>query len=863
MNRINHTLNKELNLIVLLYVQEYYKRINKYSNISQSGHIEYNLKNYKNIVRNLISTIELQSLCVKYKCKCVYDYVDTIFKRIVSSLYNVTEICKIQRKIRRKIRSIISFFQMSKLEYSFNFKQYSDKLKQLIIRLKKNKQGDFKSNKEKNHIQNTSESNSECDFIISDSESNSDSNSDSESGSGSGSDSESESDSESGSESDSDLDLDVNKNSSTVNDIIMMVMGNNAKKISNDSVARTELGKAFKKLLDNRKKDCNSLDIERFEGLSKKRQKLLVDILKLVNIEKSNETTLERLLTSGLPYIVINEVLGRLDSTRNESESNKYNQWLEGVLNIPFGKFVSSNLYKSSSTEFDIYFKDIRLQLDKVVYGHTEAKKTLVKYIAQMTRTYITKPTSYSKGLVIGIQGPCGNGKTTLIEKGLSKVLNLPFRTIPLGGACDISFLNGHSYTYEGSSWGQIVDILMKTKCSNPIIYMDELDKVSDTPKGREIINNLIHVTDPSQNTHFQDRYFGNIDIDLSHVTWVFSYNDAGNINHILRDRITEIRTGGFSTMEKTIISKRFLIPSICETIGMSFLDMEKDVIEYIIEHFTFEGGVRKVKELLFDIYRCVNIDELSGAIKLSENNSRKRRKVSKKFKLDLDTVKSYMKHKVPMIQESIHTEPLVGRVNGLYASSCIDVGGIIQIETKLVPSDHMFGICLTGNLGTVMTESAIVSKTLAWNYVSVNIKSVLQHKWSQIKESIHVHCPEGAVSKDGPSAGTALTIAMISLLTNTEILNTVGITGEINLSGEILAIGGLRSKLHGAKKAGCTYPKANENDMKKIRTECEGLLDKNFRVVSVSKITDVFQYVFKSCDRINLNTINTELLKV
>ena len=388
----------------------------------------------------------------------------------------------------------------------------------------------------------------------------------------------------------------------------------------------------------------------------------------------------------------------------------------------------------------------------------------------------------------------------------------------------------------------------MKTKCSNPIIYMDELDKISNCHKGQEIVNQLIHLTDPSQNSHFQDRYFGNIDIDLSHVTFIFSYNDASNINYILRDRITEVKTSGFTLPDKLQIAQKFLVPSVCSDIGMPQVTFSDDTIRYMIESYTYEGGVRKIKEIIFDVCRSLNKDDLCGDVQLTA----KRRRVNSTgdYVVSIEKVKDYLKHKQLLQKEKIHKCPSVGRVNGMYASSLIDMGGIIPIEASFVPSDNVYGFSQTGNLGKVMKESGNVAKTLAWKMLDNVTQETWANRWKLVKESIHLHCPEGAVNKDGPSAGTALTVTILSLLTNNTIKNDVAITGEINLSGDVMAIGGLRSKLYGAKHAGCTlalYPADNAEDYIKIERECFDLFDDTFHAVPVSTLSDVIPYVFSS----------------
>ena len=649
--------------------------------------------------------------------------------------------------------------------------------------------------------------------------------------------------------------------------------------------AKTPECKKFMEALATRHRHGKkSTILESFDSLNIAEQKRLVDELKAVNEEKASKPLLLRILQSEIPKSTKNEIMTRFENSQGEV-GEKYTSWVNQLLNMPFNQFVTPHNVTVAANgdreKIRTFLQESRDKLDSVVYGHDDAKDKLEQYIAQLVRQSLVQtsntnvPSSKepisnasrtSKGLVLGIQGPFGNGKTTLIEKGFSQVLGLPFAAIPLGGASDGSFLHGHGYTYEGSTCGQIANTLMKTKCNNPIIYMDELDKVSGSYKGEEVINQLVHLTDPSQNSHFQDRYFGNIDFDLSQVTWVFSYNDRSRIPPVLRDRITEVQTTGFTLPQKLTIANKFLVPSICEEIGMPQVSFSPNVVKYLVEQFTYEGGVRSIKKELFEICRKLNVDDLCGKVQLVAN---KRRRITRQptvagqeiassstsyamndqpFEVTMNVALNYMKNKTPMVKEKIHNAPAVGRINGLYASSGVDMGGIIPIETKLVPSDNVYGLLLTGNLGKVMQESGTVAKTLALQCTSKHNRAQWEERWKTVKESIHLHCPEGAVSKDGPSAGTALTVAMLSLLTGNRIKHDVGITGEINLFGEVLAIGGLRSKMYGAKSAGCKlvlYPKDNLKDYHKIVRECPDLFDDTFRAVAVGKLSDVLPYVF------------------
>ena len=246
--------------------------------------------------------------------------------------------------------------------------------------------------------------------------------------------------------------------------------------------------------------------------------------------------------------------------------------------------------------------------LDSAVYGLHDAKMQIMQLIGQ----WIVNPDAF--GSAIAIKGPMGTGKTTLVKEGISKILNRPFALIALGGATDASVLEGHGYTYEGSTWGKIVDILIQTKSSNPIIYFDELDKISDTPKGEEIVGILTHLIDATQNGNFHDKYFSEIDFDLSKALFIFSYNDESKVNPILLDRMYKIATKGYDTKEKKIIVNNYLQPTVCQQINFETdnIVIKDDTLEHIIEKYTCqEDGVRNLKRCLEIIYTKLNLFRL------------------------------------------------------------------------------------------------------------------------------------------------------------------------------------------------------------------------------------------------------------
>ena len=288
------------------------------------------------------------------------------------------------------------------------------------------------------------------------------------------------------------------------------------------------------------------------------------------------------------------------------SEYYKLKSWVDSFMKIPFDQYstlpITMDNGIESSHEFIANAKKI---LDDAVYGLNDAKLQIMQMIGQ----WIANP--HGIGSAIAIKGPMGTGKTSLIREGISKILNRPFAFIALGGATDSSFLEGHSYTYEGSVYGKIVDILIQTKSMNPIIMFDELDKVSDTPKGEEIIGILTHLTDPAQNKEFHDKYFSEIDFDLSKCLFIFSYNDESKINPILKDRMYRIETKGYKKDEKIIIANKYLLPTIQTLVNFTNNDIiiPDNVLNYIIEKFTDqECGVRNLKRCLEIIYTKLNL---------------------------------------------------------------------------------------------------------------------------------------------------------------------------------------------------------------------------------------------------------------
>ena len=430
---------------------------------------------------------------------------------------------------------------------------------------------------------------------------------------------------------------------------------------------------------------------------------------------------------------------------------------------------------------------------------------------------------------------------TSLIKDGIAKAMDKPFIFISLGGATDASFLEGHSYTYEGSIYGRIVNGLIDSKCMDPIIYFDELDKISTTSRGDEITNILVHLTDPVQNSNFRDKYFHGIDIDLSRATIIFSFNNPRNINRILIDRITTIETPYLKIYQKLHIAKYYILPRIINDIGFKDNDIiiDDNLIHYIIENWTNEGGVRKLKSLLYNIICEINIANLT-------KNKLDNCKVKLPFTVSQENIKKILKYKHENIQEKIHKDDKCGVINGLYASSDGSSGGIMPIEILWIPTLVPLEIKATGNLQNVIKESTHVAASLAFNHLNVKDQNKLLDSIKKRPKGLHIHCPEGATPKDGPSAGTAITCAIYSIFTGKKIKHNIAITGEINLQGQVTEIGGLENKIEGAKKAGVTlilYPKENEKDIILIKERNPTLIDDTLQTIAIETIDEALNY--------------------
>jgi ATP-dependent Lon protease len=391
---------------------------------------------------------------------------------------------------------------------------------------------------------------------------------------------------------------------------------NSSSNYTSSSLENTE-EKNFKKvkeLFDTMKKRRYvSYDDEQYykklDGNERKRLKTLEDAIYNSDV---NKTPLRfKILNANIDTKLKLLCLQKLDQLDNMSSySDEYFKlllWIESVAKLPLGKYKDLPIKGDDGVEkISDFLNDARSKLDKNVYGHHETKEHIIRLLAK----WISNKSS--KGLVIGLEGPMGTGKTSLCLE-ICNALNLPSGFVSLGGMSSSDYLVGHSFTYEGSRWGKIAEIMMHAEYSNPVLFFDELDKVSTSRHGEEIVNTLIHITDNTQNHNFRDKYFSEVPIDLSRCIIIFSYNNGDLVNPILKDRMVTIKASGYTQKDKTEIFNKHLLPKMLTEYAFSMDDIlfEESIIQYIITLTDEENGVRKLKRSLEDIVSQLNVMRL------------------------------------------------------------------------------------------------------------------------------------------------------------------------------------------------------------------------------------------------------------
>lgn len=576
---------------------------------------------------------------------------------------------------------------------------------------------------------------------------------------------------------------------------------------------------------------------------------LKTEVERIRKLSYDNGVTIEKKLATNLnmPEIVKAYIIEKLDEIKTGENNHKLQMAINGLMQFPWKPANVKPEFadiKNSMALSRNYLQQVASVLETEIFGHDDSKKVIVELMGKWIQN------SESNGQILGLQGPPGVGKT-LFAKILGEALGIPSVTIGLGGMNDSADLMGHSFTYAGAQYGMIIRQMIKAGSWRCVMFFDEVDKVAKRNETNEIYHTLIHLTDSNMNKNFQDRFYSSaIEFDLSGVLIVFSYNDSEKLDPILRDRIREIRVSSYSTDEKITIAQRYILKELCGNIGFARekISIADDVVRYLIEKYTQEAGVRELKRKLEQIVLKLNIDryylrgpfcdvlkskyilkhgqdlpvpdankscESISCIKAYVTHHKSayeealdantlddiyQLKFPEQIEITQDVVHSYLDMPV-MNSENIHPQNLVGVINGLYVTTS-GLGGImtIQIYQNYGSKNQNTWLKITGNQKQVMEESVVCAYTIAMKLVNAEIRATIP---ARFPKGFHIHTPDGATPKDGPSAGCAFATAFVSIFLDKKINHEVAMTGEIQLTGKISQIGGLEAKLAGAKRAG------------------------------------------------------------
>ena len=497
--------------------------------------------------------------------------------------------------------------------------------------------------------------------------------------------------------------------------------------------------------------------------------------------------------------------LGRYSSLNpNSPELGIIRTYIDWLLKLPWSKYTkdNNNLNKVKAT------------LDSNHYALDSVKERILEYLA------VKQNTNNLRSPIICLVGPPGVGKTTL-AKSIAESLNRKYTKISVGGVNDEAEIVGHRRTYIGAAPGLIIQGMKKAGTSNPVFIIDEIDKMTKDIKG-DPASSLLEVLDKEQNKNFIDHYIEE-EFDLSNVMFIATANYLEQIPNELRDRLEIIELSSYTEYEKFDIAKNYLIKRLLSEHGLDDKKVifQDEAIFTIIRNYTKEAGVRDLEREIATIFRKIVKEMVLGSDKQS-------------YKITSNTITKYLGNKKYSYNNN-DNESHVGVVNGLAYTSF--GGDILPIEVTSFPGKG--DMILTGSLGEVMRESA----RIALSYIKTNSK-FYKIEYNYLENiDIHIHVPEGAVPKEGPSAGVAITTALLSLFTKTLISSTISMTGEMTLSGKVLPIGGVKEKLIGAVRAGVKtvfLPKQNEKDLDDVPVDVK----KELKVVYVDDYKEIFKYI-------------------
>ena len=476
------------------------------------------------------------------------------------------------------------------------------------------------------------------------------------------------------------------------------------------------------------------------------------------------------------------------------AESSVIRNYIEAVLDLPWNKETKDVLDLKKASEI----------LERDHYGLKDAKEKVLDYLAVKT----LNPSM--NGAILCLSGPPGIGKTSLV-KSIAESMGRKFVRVSLGGVRDEAEIRGHRRTYVGSMPGKIMKAMKEAGTKNPVILLDEIDKMSNDYKG-DPASAMLEVLDPEQNKSFEDHYI-DMPFDLSKVFFVATANDLRTVSAPLRDRMDILQLSSYTEFEKLHIAQNFLLKQAQKENGLADVEIKipDKVMFKLIDEYTREAGVRNLKREIINICRKIAREVVEKDIK--------------KFNLKASDLEKYLGKAKFRPEKSRKADGKVGVVNGLAWTA---VGGV-TLDVQGVDTAGKGDVTLTGTLGNVMKESASVAMT----YVKANLKKYPPKDENFFKDrAIHLHFPEGATPKDGPSAGITITTAIVSVLTNRKVRQDIAMTGEITITGDVLAIGGVREKVIGAHRAGIKeviLPEDNRVDTDEIPDELKSTMKIHF----------------------------------
>ena len=476
------------------------------------------------------------------------------------------------------------------------------------------------------------------------------------------------------------------------------------------------------------------------------------------------------------------------------AESSVIRNYIEAVLDLPWNKETKDVLDLKKASQI----------LERDHYGLKDAKEKVLDYLAVKT----LNPSM--NGAILCLSGPPGIGKTSLV-KSIAESMGRKFVRVSLGGVRDEAEIRGHRRTYVGSMPGKIMKAMKEAGTKNPVILLDEIDKMSNDYKG-DPASAMLEVLDPEQNKSFEDHYI-DMPFDLSKVFFVATANDLRTVSAPLRDRMDILQLSSYTEFEKLHIAQNFLLKQAQKENGLADVEIKipDKVMFKLIDEYTREAGVRNLKREIINICRKIAREVVEKDIK--------------KFNLKASDLEKYLGKAKFRPEKSRKAVGKVGVVNGLAWTA---VGGV-TLDVQGVDTAGKGDVTLTGTLGNVMKESASVAMT----YVKANLKKYPPKDENFFKDrAIHLHFPEGATPKDGPSAGITITTAIVSVLTNRKVRQDIAMTGEITITGDVLAIGGVREKVIGAHRAGIKeviLPEDNRVDTDEIPDELKSTMKIHF----------------------------------